>query len=156
MDLLLANFFESYGLIIVLVGAFALIMVYYYLRNRKFQQSEFEFHNQLKIGDKVKTYSGFYGEIAKITDTTDGRIITLKLGEGAFIDVDIRALMQIDTREELPPEEEEKPAEEKAEKVEEVEEPKEEKVEKVKEEKVAEEKAEKPEPKKRGRKPKAE
>ena len=101
MDLLLESFFESYGLIIILVVAFALIMVYYYLRNRKFQQSESDFHGSLKIGDKVKTYSGFYGEVAKLTNTTEGKIVTLKLGEGAYIDVDIRALMAMDMREEI-------------------------------------------------------
>lgn len=121
MNLLLESFFESYGLIIILVVAFALIMVYYYLRNRKFQQSESDFHGSLKIGDKVKTYSGFYGEVAKITNTTEGKIVTLKLGEGAYIDVDIRALMAMDMREELPeePVAEEKPVEEHKEEVEE-------------------------------------
>ncbi len=141
MNLLLESFFESYGLIIILVVAFALIMVYYYLRNRKFQQTESDFHGSLKIGDKVKTYSGFYGEVAKITNTTEGKIITLKLGEGAYIDVDIRALMALDMREELPeePVAAEKPAEE----------PKEEKPEEEKaEENTAEEKEEQPQEKK--------
>lgn len=148
MNLLLESFFESYGLIIILVVAFALIMVYYYLRNRKFQQTESDFHGSLKIGDKVKTYSGFYGEVAKITNTTEGKIVTLKLGNNAFIDVDIRALMAIDMREELPeePAKEEPVAEEK---------PEEEKEEKPAEaEKELEEKVEEKEPKeKKPRKP---
>ena len=148
MNLLLESFFESYGLIIILVVAFALIMVYYYLRNRKFQQTESDFHGSLKIGDKVKTYSGFYGEVAKITNTTEGKIVTLKLGNYAFIDVDIRALMAIDMREELPeePAKEEPVAEEK---------PEEKKEEKPAEaEKELEEKVEEKEPKeKKPRKP---
>lgn len=153
MNLLLESFFESYGLIIILVAAFALIMVYYYLRNRKFQQSESEFHSSIKIGTKVKTYSGFYGEVAKITNTTDGKVVTLKLGEGVFIDVDIRALMGIDMKEEVPEEEVKTEPVAEAEK----EEPKEEapaKEEAEKEEEKAEEepKEEKPAPKKRGRK----
>lgn len=147
MNLLLESFFESYGLIIILVVAFALIMVYYYLRNRKFQQSESDFHGSLKIGDKVKTYSGFYGEVAKITNTTEGKIVTLKLGEGAYIDVDIRALMAMDMREELPeePVAEEKPVEEHKEKVEaKPEEEKEELKEEAKEEQPKEKKPRKP------------
>ncbi len=147
MNLLLESFFESYGLIIILVVAFALIMVYYYLRNRKFQQTESDFHGSLKIGDKVKTYSGFYGEVAKITNTTEGKIVTLKLGEGAYIDVDIRALMAMDMREELSeePVAEEKPVEEHKEKVEaKPEEEKEELKEEAKEEQPKEKKPRKP------------
>lgn len=101
MDLLLATFFEQYGLIIILVVGFALMMVYYFLRNRKFQQTENEFVNALKVGDKVKTYSGFYGTVEKITETTDGKVVTLRLGEKATVDVDIRALMGLDLKEEV-------------------------------------------------------
>ena len=149
MNLLLESFFESYGLIIILVLAFALIMVYYYVRNRKFQQSESEFHNSLKVGTKVKTYSGFYGEVAKVTNTTDGKVVTLKLGEGVYIDVDIRALMAVDMKEEVT-EEEVKPQVEEPAKKEPVEEPKDEP--EVKEELKEEVEEEKPAPKKRGRK----
>ncbi len=97
----LESFFESYGLIIILLVAFALIMLYYFFRNKKFQQTENEFHTSLKVGDKVKTYSGFYGTVEKITETTDGKVVTLKLGKNTFIDVDIRALMGIDYKEEI-------------------------------------------------------
>ena len=146
MNLLLESFFEKYGLILILVGAFALIMLYYYFRNKKFQQSESEFHSSLKEGTKVKTYSGFYGTVVKVRETTDGKVVTLKLGEGVFIDVDIRALMAVDMKQEIV--EEPKPVAE----PEPVKEPEEAKAEEHAE--PAEEKAEeeKPEPKKRGRK----
>ena len=99
--MLLQSFFESYGLLIIILAAFVGIMLYYFLRNRKFQQAEIDFQSMLKVGDKVKTYSGFYGTIEKITETTDGKVITLKLGKNAFVDVDIRALMGIDNKEEI-------------------------------------------------------
>lgn len=131
--MLLESFFESYGLIIILLAGFALIMLYYFLKNRKFQQTENDFQSSLKVGDKVKTYSGFYGVVEKITNTTDGKVVTLKLGENAYIDVDIRALMGIDQKQEVKEEpvapqaeeskeikaEEEKPAEKVEEKAEE-------------------------------------
>ena len=146
MNLLLESFFESYGLIIILVVFFAIIMGYYFLRNRKFQQNEAQFVDALKEGSKVKTYSGFYGEVVKITNTTEGKVATLKLGEGVLIDVDIRALMSLDSREELP----EEPVE--AEKVEEVkEEPKEEMPEE-KQEETEEVKEEKPKKKRTAKK----
>lgn len=99
--MLLQSFFESYGLIIILLAGFGLIMVYYFLKNRKFQQTENDFQSSLKVGDKVKTYSGFYGVVEKIINTTDGKVVTLKLGENAYIDVDIRALMGIDQKQEV-------------------------------------------------------
>ena len=133
MNLLLDNFFESYGLIIILVVFFAMIMGYYFLRNRRFQQNEAFFVESLKEGSKVKTYSGFYGEVVKITNTTEGKVATLKLGEGAYIDVDIRALMSLDAREELPEEPVEKPEDEST-PIEMEDEKKEEPVEEVKEE----------------------
>ena len=151
MNLLLESFFESYGLIIILVAAFALIMVYYYVRNRKFQQTESDFHNSLKVGTKVKTYSGFYGEVAKITNTTDGKVVTLKLGEGSYIDVDIRALMAVDMKEEVAEEEVKPQVEENSEK-EPVEELKEEPKKEVEEKPEEEVQEEKPASKKRGRK----
>lgn len=101
MNILLASFFEQYGLIIILVVAFVGMMVYYYVRNKKYQQTEVDFQTKLKKGDKVKTYSGFYGEVEKITETTDGKVVTLKLGENCYIDVDIRALMAIDSKREI-------------------------------------------------------
>ena len=163
MNLLLETFFEQYGLIIILLVAFALIMVYYFLKNRKFQQSENEFQTALKVGDKVKTYSGFYGTIEKITETTDGKVVTLRLGEKATVDVDIRALMGLDAKEELKETTVRKPDEEEVKKVkidnlkegtkEEVkEEPKQEEVKEEKVEEKAEEAKEEPEKPKAKRK----
>lgn len=134
MNLLLATFFEQYGLIIILILGFGLMMVYYFLRNKKFQQTENDFVNALKVGDKVKTYSGFYGTVEKIAETTDGKVVTLRLGENATVDVDIRALMGLDLKEEV--KDEPAPAEEK------VEEATEEKTAKEQQEEPSKEKAE--------------
>ena len=109
MNLLLETFFEQYGLIIILILALGLFMGYYYFRSKKYQQTEATFHSSLKIGDKVKTYSGFYGTISKITETTDGKIVTLQLGGDAFVEVDVRAIAGLDAKEEIV--EEEKPLE---------------------------------------------
>ena len=131
--MLLESFFQSYGLVIILLVAFAGIMLYYFFRNRKFQQTEYDFQTALKVGDKVKTYSGFYGTIEKITETTDGKVITLRLGENATVDVDVRALMGLDVKEEI----KETPVE--AVEADEIKEPEELKVEEVVEEKEQEE-----------------
>lgn len=104
MNSLLSSFFDQYGLIIMLLVIFAAFMIYYYMRNASYKKQEDQFQKMLKVGDKVKTYSGFYGEVAKITNTTDGIVISLKLGENTVIDVDIRAIMlQLDTKTEIEP-----------------------------------------------------
>ena len=99
--MLLDTFFEQYGILIILLVAFAAIMLLYYFRNKKYRQAEADFQTQLKVGDKVKTYSGFYGTVEKLTNTTDGLVVTLRLGENAVVDVDVRALMGIDMKEEV-------------------------------------------------------
>lgn len=101
MNLLLESFFESYGILIILVVLFGAILVYYFFRNKKYQDAERNFQTTLKVGDKVKTYSGFYGTVYKITETTDGKVITLQLGGDCFVDVDIRAIMSIDEKTEI-------------------------------------------------------
>ena len=83
--MLLDTFFEQYGILIILLVAFAAIMLLYYFRNKKYRQAEADFQTQLKVGDKVKTYSGFYGTVEKLTNTTDGLVVTLRLGENAVV-----------------------------------------------------------------------
>ncbi len=97
----MGSFFESYGLLIILIVAFALIMLSYYFRNKKFQDNEQKFQTALKKGDRVKTYSGFYGEVEKISETTDGKVVTLKLGTKSYIDVDIRAISGLDAKRDI-------------------------------------------------------
>jgi preprotein translocase subunit YajC len=101
MNLLLDSFFESYGLLIILLVVFVVFMVYYYMRNKKYQDATKQFQTSLKVGDKVKTYSGFYGTVEKITDTTDGLVVTLRLGENATVDIDINAIYALDAKNEV-------------------------------------------------------
>lgn len=96
MNLLLASFFENYGLLIILVVVMALFFGYYYYRNKKYTQATQEFQSSLKKGDKVLTRSGFYGVVEKITETPHAVIVTLMLSENNFVDVDINAIYGID------------------------------------------------------------
>src|SRR5574344_375871 len=101
MNQLLESTSQAYILLIVIFVVFAGYIILSFVRNKKFQESESQFQNSLKVGDRVKTYSGFYGSVAKLTNTTDGLVVTLKLGEGSLIDVDVRALMGLDTKTEV-------------------------------------------------------
>ena len=140
-------------LIVLVIGIFILN----YFRSKKNRENMQNMVEGLKVGDKVKTYSGIYGTILEIVETTDGKVAVLETGseknKGIF-SIDINAIYGIDekkpvvydangnivddeTKEDIP---EIKPeiAETK------VEEKPEEKVEESKEEQVAEEKAEEP------------
>ena len=58
----------------------------------------------VKVGDHVKTYSGFYGKIVSIRQTTDGKVVLIEMGEGnkkGYIEADINAIMGIDRKEDV-------------------------------------------------------
>ena len=97
-SMLLATFFEQYGIWIILVVLLLVMFALNFFRSKKADAQAQELEQKLIPGTKVKTYSGFYGVIDKITDTTDGKVVTLKVGENSFIDVDIRAIYGIDAK----------------------------------------------------------
>ena len=96
--MLLATFFETYGIWIILIVLFLALWLFNLYRQKKFASMEVSLLERLVPGTKVKTYSGFYGEVVKITDTTDGKVVTLKLSENSFIDIDFHAIMAIDEK----------------------------------------------------------
>ena len=156
MNLLLAASAENWILPGILLVLCVVLFVLYYFRNKKYQQNADQMSNNLKKGDKVKTYSGVYGTIIEIVQTDDGKVVTIETGtekHKSYVSYDIRAVYAIN--------EPEKPAEEK------VEEKPAQKVEEKKEEPKAEEKPveeakveevvaeEKPTEEKKQRKPRA-
>lgn len=59
-----------------------------------------DFANNLKVGDKIKTYSGVYGKIISIKDTPNGKVATIETGEGknvSYMSVDVYAIYNIET-----------------------------------------------------------
>ena len=57
--------------------------------------------NNIKVGDKVKTYSGFYGKIIEITETTDGKVAVLETGNDGnhgYVSIDMNAIYAIDEK----------------------------------------------------------
>ena len=100
--MLLASFFADYGIILIVLLVCAGMMIYYFIKNKKQTEELEKFESSLKPGDKVKTYSGFYGEVSGVElikeNDENVRVITLKLGENIYIDVDARAIAQLDVR----------------------------------------------------------
>ena len=99
------SFLESYGLLLLLiVGLMVVMFIVPNMANKKQYQQQQNFINTLKVGDKVKTTSGFYGTIVSIRETTDGKIALLEMGEGkkvGYITVDIRAIYAVDQKEDV-------------------------------------------------------
>lgn len=74
---------SSWGMIIVLVGLFAL-MYFLMIRPRQKQQRENEEMNkELRAGDRVITTAGIYGQIESLAEET----VLLKLESGATMRV---------------------------------------------------------------------
>ena len=84
-------------LLVLVVG----IYVLNYFRSKKSQESMKNMVDSLKVGDNVKTYSGLYGKIIEIVETTDGKVAILETGseknKGIF-SIDINAIYGIDEK----------------------------------------------------------
>ena len=84
-------------LLVLVVGIFILN----YFRSKKNQETMQNMVENLKVGDNVKTYSGLYGKIIEIVETTDGKVAILETGseknKGIF-SIDINAIYGIDEK----------------------------------------------------------
>ena len=102
---LLADFFSDYGVMLLLIIGMIVIMFVLPNSARKKQYEQLQnFLSNLKVGDKVKTTSGFYGTIVSMRETTDGRVALLEMGEGdkvGYIAVDMNAIYAIDAKEDV-------------------------------------------------------
>ncbi len=105
VSLLGESFLETYGLLLILLIGLMVVMfiIPNAARKKQYQQLQ-NFINTLKVGDKVKTTSGFYGTIISIRETTDGKIALLEMGEGdkkGYIMVDMNAIYTVDSKEDV-------------------------------------------------------
>lgn len=85
-------------LLVLVIGIFVLN----YFRSKKSREEMKNVIDSIKVGDKVKTYSGFYGKIVEITETTDGKVATIQTGDEkhkSFISIDMNAIYSIDNKE---------------------------------------------------------
>lgn len=106
-----SNFWSQWGLLIILVVLLVAMFAWNFYRQKKYQKQEEQMMQELQVGSKVKTYSGIYGTIVGIYDTTDGRVAILSLDGKATMEIDFRAIYGIDRKEEVKKEDLEEPAE---------------------------------------------
>ena len=84
-------------LLVLVIGIFILN----YFKSKKQRENMKNVVESLKVGDNVKTYSGFYGTIVEITETTDGKVAVLKTGNDkhvGYISIDMNAIYAIDQK----------------------------------------------------------
>ena len=88
-------------LLLVLLVAYIIYMI---VARRKSDAKTAEMMESLKVGDKVVTNSGIYGEIVSITQTTLGKVMVLKTGEGkniSYISVNSMVILGKDEKEDI-------------------------------------------------------
>ena len=129
-----SNFWSQWGLLIILVVLLGAMFAWNFYRQKKYQKQEEQMMQDIKVGSKVKTYSGIYGTVVGIYDSTDGRVAILSLDGKTTMEIDFRAIYGVDQKEEVKDEPVAEPAVETAE--EPAEEVKEEAEVKLEEEKV--------------------
>ena len=84
-------------LLVLVIGIF----IMNYFRSKKNKENAQNMLSSIKVGDKVKTYSGFYGEVVSITETTDGKVAVLRTGEEGsygYLSIDMNAIYAIDEK----------------------------------------------------------
>ena len=105
MNFLLANFFSSnWFLVIVLIVAMALLLITSFSRRKKEETYRNELDSKIVKGAKVKTYSGLYGVVVSVRNTTDGKIVLLETGEDdkkSYQQLHINAIFGLDESEDM-------------------------------------------------------
>jgi len=100
--LAVGTFFSQYWPVLVLLVALIALYVVSMVRRKKDSEQAQKMIDELKPGTKVKTYTGFYGTIDSIRETTDGKVVMLKIGEQggkeAFVEIDANAIYGIDSK----------------------------------------------------------
>ncbi len=96
------TFFQQYWPVLVILVALIALYVVSMLRRKKDMNQAQQMLNELKPGTKVKTYTGFYGTIDSIRETTDGKVVMLKIGEEGgkvgYIEIDANAIYGVDSK----------------------------------------------------------
>ncbi len=95
---------SSWIILAVLLVVLVVMYVFSYIRRKKYNQEAVAMIEALKPGDKVKTYSGMYGTIVSIRETTDGKIVTLETGDEkhiSYVTVDTSVIYCLDKKQDV-------------------------------------------------------
>ena len=95
---------STWIILIVLLVVLVVMYVFSYIKRKKYNQEAIAMIDALKPGDKVKTYSGIYGTIVSIRETTDGKVVTLETGDGkhvSYVTVDTSVIYCLDKKQDV-------------------------------------------------------
>ena len=93
----------------IMLGVLIVLMIVYLILgtiNRKKQQDQAtKMLNELKVGDKVVTNAGVYGEIVSQRETNMGKVVVIKTGEDggkpSYLTINASVILGIDKKEDL-------------------------------------------------------
>ncbi|MGI5842266.1 MAG: preprotein translocase subunit YajC [Christensenellales bacterium] len=88
----------QWTLLAVLLALIIIYPVFSAYKNKKESEKLKQLTDDLKVGEKVLTTSGVYGEIIAITPQEQGKLVTLKTGDEdhvGYISVDILAIYTV-------------------------------------------------------------
>ena len=95
---------SSWWILLVLVAILVIMYIISFVRRKKYNQQTVDMLESLKPGDKIKTYSGIYGTIVSIRETTDGKVVTIETGDEkhkSYTSIDSNAIYCIDKKEDI-------------------------------------------------------
>ncbi len=95
---------STWIILIVLLVVLVVMYIFSYIKRKKYNQEAIAMIDALKPGDKVKTYSGIYGTIVSIRETTDGKVVTLETGDDkhvSYVTVDTSVIYCMDKKQDV-------------------------------------------------------
>ena len=113
------NGIGSYIALGLMLAVFIVYIVFAIRSRKKNQEKAIQMLNELKVGDKVVTNAGIYGEIVAIRETNMGKVVTLKTGDEeskrtSFVSVNASVILGIDEKQDVVLDEQGNPIEDKA------------------------------------------
>lgn len=91
-------------ILVVLLAILVVMYIFSAIRRKKYNQEVVAMLDALKPGDKIKTYSGIYGTIVSIRETTDGKVVTLETGDEkhkSYTTVDASVIYCLDKKQDV-------------------------------------------------------
>jgi preprotein translocase YajC subunit len=91
--------FSSFIIPGILIVCIIVALIVRIMQEGKRQQEVKNMLDEIKVGDKVKTYAGIYGTVIKIVETEYGKNVILKTGDDenfSFMEIDVSAIYGID------------------------------------------------------------
>lgn len=95
------GFIAQYGMIILLVVLFIIMVVPSILKSRKELKAREELNESIKKGTKVITAAGIYGKVIDMEETSDGTVVTISTGDSknpSTLTMHINAIGGIDNK----------------------------------------------------------